>query len=200
MTRVSTNPWKYLDRIEFNGKRGDLEKMEYPNYPDNCWTLDVLKQTNQTPFFIRFVFNLDPDYSAEVHVEDKLVALRRANAFAKFSTDGPIIDNTDQKYKGYALEIEQEIFDEKDEQIGCRNYPTELFATYYDCDQNHTNNWTRKLMPNLVPVWASKSINDVTIHETHENPQIWRSYIDFLVGMQRSNCPLPCRTTRISAR
>ena len=64
MTRVSTNPWKYLDRIEFNGEKGDLEKMEYPNYPDNCWTLDVANQTNKTPFFIRFVFNLDPDYSA----------------------------------------------------------------------------------------------------------------------------------------
>ena len=40
MTRATTNPWKYLNRIELNGKNGTLEQMEFPNYPDNCWTLD----------------------------------------------------------------------------------------------------------------------------------------------------------------
>ena len=48
MARASTNPWKYLKRIEFSGRNGELEDMEYPNYPDNCWTLDVAKQTNHT--------------------------------------------------------------------------------------------------------------------------------------------------------
>ena len=49
MARASTDPWKYLKQIEFNGnEKGELERMEYPNYPDNCWTLDVEKQTNQT--------------------------------------------------------------------------------------------------------------------------------------------------------
>ena len=49
MARASTDPWRYLNRIEFDGIKGELERMEYPNYPDNCWTLDVAKQTNQTP-------------------------------------------------------------------------------------------------------------------------------------------------------
>ena len=49
MTRASTDPWRYLKSIEFDGIKGELERMEYPNYPDNCWTLDVAKQTNKTP-------------------------------------------------------------------------------------------------------------------------------------------------------
>ena len=200
MKRASTNPWKYLNRIEFNDELGELEMMKYPNYPDNCWTLDVAKQTNQTTYFLKFVFNLDPEYSAEVHVEDKLVALKRTNAFAKFSTNGPMIVNTDRKYNGYVLEIEQEIFDEKDKHIGCRNYPTEMFSTYYDCDQNYTKSWMGKHMPNLVPVWASKSLNETTIHKTDVNLQGFYFYADFLVGMHRSDCPLPCKTTKISAR
>ena len=200
MTRATTNPWKYLDSIELNGKYGILEKMEYPNYPDNCWTFDVAKQTNHTPFFIRFTFNLDTKYSAEVHIEDRLVSLKRANAFAKFSTNGPMITNTDKKYKGYALEIEQEIFEEKEEHIGCRNYPTELFSSYYDCDRNYTQDWMKKYVSNLLPVWASKSINETTIHKTDVNREHWSSYVNFLIGMHRSDCPLPCKTTRISTR
>ena len=200
MTRASTDPWQYLNRIEFNSKNGSLEKMEYPNYPDNCWTLDVAKQINHTPFHIGFVFNHDPKYSAEVHVEDRLASLKRANPVAKFSTIGPMITNTDEKYKAYLLEIEQELFDEKDEKIGCRNYPTELFSSYYDCDKNYTHNWIETHMSNLVPVWASKSINETTIHKADVNRKHFGSYLRILHGVHPSDCPLPCKATRISTR
>ena len=164
------------------------------------YALDVTKQTNQTPSFIRFSFKLDPKYSADIYVEDRLASLKRANAFAKFSISGPMITNTDGKYKGFVLQIEQEIFDEKDDKIGCRSYPTEMFSTYYDCDQNYIQDWMGKYIPNLVPVWASKSINETTIHKTDVNREHLRSYSNFIIGMHRSDCPLPCKTTRISAR
>ena len=69
----------------------DLDEMEYPNYPDNCWTLDVAKQSNETPSYIRFWFDANPEYSVEILVEDKMSALKRANAVAKFSTTGQMI-------------------------------------------------------------------------------------------------------------
>ena len=164
------------------------------------YALDVAKQSNHTPSFIRFFFNLDPKYSAEIYVEDRLASLKRANAFAKFSTSGPMITNTDEKFIAYILEIEQEIFDEKDDKIGCRNYPTELFSTYYDCDKNYTQKWMEKHMSNRVPVWASNSINDTTLHKTDVNREHLTSYANFLVGKHHSDCPLPCKTTRISTR
>ena len=164
------------------------------------YALDVAKQSNHTHSFIRFFFNLDPKYSAEIYVEDRLASLKRANAFAKFSTSGPMITNTDEKFIAYILEIEQEIFDEKDDKIVCRNYPTELFSTYYDCDKNYTQKWMEKHMSNLVPVWASNSINDTTLHKTDVNREDLTSYANFLVGKHRSDCPLPCKTTRISTR
>ena len=142
--------------------------------------------------------NIDKEILENINIYEILNQLEFG--ISNRATNGPIIDNADQKYKGYALEIEQEIFEEKDEQIGCRNYPTELFSTYYDCDQNYTENWMSKLMPNLVPVWASKSLDDTTIHETREKPRGIGSIVNFLVGMHRSDCPLPCKTTKISAR
>ena len=129
-----------------------------------------------------------------------MATLKRANAFAKFSTSGPMITNADGKYKGYVLEIEQEIFDEKDEKIGCQNYPTELFSTYHDCDKNYIRNWMENHMSNLVPVWASRSINETTIHKADVNQQNIGPYRNFILGMHRSDCPLPCKTTRISTR
>ena len=130
-----------------------------------------------------------------------MATLKRANAFAKFSTNGPMITNTDRKYKGYILEIEQEIFDEEDAKIGCQNYPTELFSTYNDCDKNYTRNWMEKHMSNLVPVWASRDIKETTIiRKTDINQQVLSSYYNFIIGMHRSDCPLPCKTTRISTR
>ena len=128
--------------------------------------------------------------------------MKRANALAKFSTDGPKIVNTYEKYKAYILEIEQEIFDEEDAKIGCQNYPTELFSTFNDCDQNYTRNWMEKHMPNLVPVWASRSINETTIHKSDVTQSQSQSipYSRFIIGLHRSDCSLPCKTTRISTR
>ena len=101
MARVSTDPRKYLRKakmyIPSQGNKElstiDLDEMEYPNYPDNCWTLDVAKQSNETPSYIRFSFEANPEYSVEILVEDKMSALKRANAVAKFSTTGPMIYN-----------------------------------------------------------------------------------------------------------
>ena len=198
MSRVTTDPWRYLNRIEFNGSDARLEKMEYPNYPDNCWTLDT---SNHTSSFIRFVFNQDPAYYAQINIEDKLPSLKRADAFAKFTYDGPIIVNSDQKFLGFALEIDQEIFDEKDEKVGCRHYPNEEFFSYNDCDQNFTHRWIAEHMTNLAPFWASKSIENVTILKTDVvDVQHISSYADLCVGLLRSDCPLPCKATRIYSR
>ena len=99
-------------------------------------------------------------------------------------------------FKGYALQIEQEIYDEKDEKIGCRNYPTDLYPTYQDCDKEFVRKWIENHTPNLVPVWASKSQNDTTT--LTENGVVLTGR--FFVGSHRSECPLPCKTTKIAVR
>ena len=45
MSRVIINPWNYMETIAFGWKRGKLDVMEYSNYPDNCYSLDVTKQS-----------------------------------------------------------------------------------------------------------------------------------------------------------
>ena len=200
MKRITTDPWKYLKRIDNGIGKGNLslDNMEYPNFPDNCWTLDVEKQTNSTVGLIVFYFKPDPTYSAEIFVEDKLLSLKRASSFSKFSTDGPRIENADAMFKGYALQIEQEIYDEKDEKFGCRNYPTDLYPTYQDCDKEFVRKWIENHTPNLVPVWASKSQNDTTT--LTKDGEVSNAIGKFFMGTKRTGCPLPCKTTKISVR
>ena len=198
INRITTDPWKYIKDIDLDGKKAQLDDMEFPNFPDNCWTLDVAKQTNSTPQYIPFTFRRDSTRSAEIFVEDRLVSLKRASSFSKFSTVGPRIQRTKKKFKGYALEIDQEISDERDKKFGCRNYPTESYPTYQDCDKDFVRKWVEN-QTNLVPVWASENQNETTTFSV--DVKAWKdSDLKFIVGSDRTECPLPCKTTKISVR
>ena len=206
MSRVTINPWNYLRNIVFNhGEKPKLVEMEYPNYPHNCHSLDVASQTFK-PSYVRFDFEHTSQYSAKIFIEDRMLALKRTNPFSKFSTDSPTIENTDFTFKGYVVEVKQEIFDEKDTDINCRHYPNEKFSSYSDCDQNYMQNWMQKHIPNVKPLWASRSKNETTTNALDHyigQPWVapkWFSYVNFVVGIHRSDCPLPCRTTKIATR
>ena len=123
-----------------------LNEMDYPTYPDNCYSFDVASQTNYSYSFFRFYFDHKFNYSAKIFIEDRMLALKRSNPLAKFSTHGPTIANADFEFKGYVVEIEQEIFDEKDEDINCKDYPNDKFSTFSDCDQDYMHNWMEKIL------------------------------------------------------
>ena len=105
------------------------------------------------------------------------------------------------QFHPYALEIDQEISDERDKKYGCRNYPTELYPTYQDCDKDFVRKWVEDRATNFVPVWASKHENDTTTFITDVKfKQSFEMDARFIVGWQRTGCPLPCIATKISAR
>ena len=207
MKRVTNNPSNYLKYIEIfdvkqmQPKRGELEKMEYPNFPENCWTLDPARFVNSTPY-VRFVFHPNPSYSAEIFIEDKLLSLKRADATIKFSKSGTRITTTDHMFNAYTLAIEQEVFDERDENIGCRDYPTELFLSYNHCDRDHWQREIARRFPNLVPVWASNREEETTTHSVfHFGRHARTKYVNIIYGVySTSGCPRPCKTTKTSAR
>ena len=189
MKQVTTEPTEYIESILYWAERKphplELDKMEYPNYTDNCRTLDVGRQVNRTDSYLRFSFHFNPQYSTEIFVEDKMSSLKRANAFAKFSTTGDRIFNDDHTFKGYTLEIEQEIFEEKDKDIRCRDYPTELYSTFSECDEAFVQDWMKSHMPDLTPIWASKSLNETTIQK--KNVTLADGYRGFLYGAAKNN-------------
>ena len=178
MKKITIDPSKYLEVIGFLDLHGyrtipslkemshpnfhflSLEEMSYPNYPDNCWALDVARQANATPLYIFLGFKPVNGLSADIFVEDRLLSLKKSSTYSKFSSSGPRITRENGEFVGYALEIEQEIFDERDANFGCENYPTESYSTYQDCDQNLTRKWIASLVSDFIPVWASNSLNE----------------------------------------
>ena len=128
----------------------------------------------------------------------------KSSTYSKFSSSGPRITRENGEFVGYALEIEQEIFDERDANFGCKNYPTESYSTYQDCDQNLTRKWIASLVSDFIPVWASNSLNDITASRYVSNKTNERQWVDWsplmFEGVYRTQCPLPCKTTKISVR
>ena len=204
MKKVTIDPSRYLKGSGYYDKDGKemilQPEMDYPNYPDNCWTIDVAKHPNMTPNYVVLAFK--PFSSAEIFVEDRLLSLKRASSLTKFSSTGPQIAVENGQYGGFALEIEQEIFDERDEAFGCKNYPTELYLTYQDCDQDHLRKMIAREVSNIMPFWASKNLNDTTALPTLPAQNFSENFIfgKMIVGTQRTECPLPCTTTKISVR
>ena len=57
MKKITIDHSKYLEGIGCYDLHGNvtilsLEEMIYPNYPDNCWALDVARQASATPFVL----------------------------------------------------------------------------------------------------------------------------------------------------
>jgi hypothetical protein len=202
MSRVVHNTTKHIDDIYHydNTREIKLELINQiiPNYPYNCRTLNMTDKSGYDGV-IGFSFNRNTD--AFLFLEDRLISLNRANAFAKLSyKSGPQIHNDPYRYKVYILQITQNVFVENDKSIGCRNYPTEQFATYNDCDEEFTERYTRERSPvGLVPFWATRDLNRTTTHYIVDSAYRSATYA-IPSGQIKSDCPMPCTSTEVAAR
>ena len=99
---------------------------------------------------------------------------------------------------------------EMDPGVSCKNYPTEKFSSYQDCDESFVYN----LMKNkykIMPFWAARKLDEVTetgydmllFHKKYCS--IFRIYDiskseefgNLINGNLISNCPLPCLSTKV---
>ena len=168
-------------------------------YP-NCKTLRI----NYSSSPDRILLNIDniQAFGVSILVEDRMKALRRRLSKSN-SLDyiGPSIETKRRipKFYRFILRIAQTIDLEEDPGSVCTNYPTEIFANYRDCDERFVYQ-EMKQKYNLMPFWAAKSLDEVTklVHYNKENLTVppWRWLLE---GAQESNCPLPCKSTKVYA-
>ena len=65
------------------------------------------------------------------------------------------------EYKRFYLSISQMRNLEMDPGVSCKNYPTNTFSSYQDCDESYVYN----LMKNkykIMPFWAARKLEEVT--------------------------------------
>ena len=138
-----------------------------PQYP-NCQSFDLTKYWNLKYISIQSIklyFFKKANVSVSLHVEDKGRALaKRTLKSQTTSQEGSqmLIQNLNLKeYKRYYLSISQMRNLEMDPGVSCKNYPTEKFSSYQDCDESYVYNMMKNDYK-IMPFWAARKLDEVT--------------------------------------
>ena len=190
-----------------------------PNYPYNCFTLDLSQNKEVMEKGLKqifFIFRNIKGQSVYLLVMDKNLACNRDIKNNKFYSSGQVLGFQDlgeffkviyflqmviigkNINKAFVLELYKEVFVEDDDSINCIDYPNKNHESYSACDDEFL---TTVLPPGLVPIWAVDMMDNVTTKLHLENvPNTGFSYLDLPDGNQASLCKLPCSTISISSR
>ena len=133
-----------------------------PNYPHNCYTLDISDHTKgkliQT---IYFYFRSPNRETVQILVEGKGIVTRRDVYDNMLLASGDAIETRPGSLTKYVLKINQKVYVEEDKSKNCRNYPNEDFENYAACDDHYMKSLCDEAR--LSPIWLADDLNDVTV-------------------------------------
>ena len=85
------------------------------------------------------------------------------NSFQSFGD--PIHLSEEDVYRVYMVDITQRTFVEEDPTNTCRGYPNQEYQSYQDCDDQ----FMKKLLPGLTPIWLTEDLAEVSTQVFDEN-------------------------------
>ena len=136
-------------------------KIIRPNYPNNCFTLQLNKNNIKT---IKFYFKKGAE--VDVLVEDRFKSVRRAQRLNEFGISGPRIslgESNKAQNMYYAVQLHQTIFVEKDKSKSCMDYPNRQYESYAACNDAFVHKFLSTMFPaDFVPIWATDNLTHVT--------------------------------------
>ena len=136
-----------------------------PQYPacQSVALTDYFDLKQNVPAYVEITMNKIPNLSIQVKIGDREKSLtRRTLESSNFDYDGiplEIGNLTSGLFFGFSLALFETIHLETDQ--NCKNYPTEEFANYRECDMD----FVYKEMKNnykIMPFWAAKTLDEVT--------------------------------------
>ena len=140
-----------------------LPTIQYPS----CHIIDLINffdMKTMTPLQIFFTCGRVENLGISIFVQERNKMLKRPLKVSRLNYVGPDLKNTfleEPKKQKVILKMSQTIDSELDEDKNCRQYPSEGFETYGECDQAYV---TRKFKDvyKVMPFWATSTIDDVT--------------------------------------
>ena len=115
--------------------------------------------------YVTFVMNKIPNLSFQVKIEDRMKTLtRRTLDSHNFDYDGiPLNIENLTSVTGYefTLALFETIHLESDLAQNCKNYPSEKYSNYKECDMEFVYN-EMKNNYKIMPFWAAKTLDEVT--------------------------------------
>ena len=153
----------WIDSSDNKINSQDLEATFKRNSPPifpNCRLVEL--NTTGMPGVIKIDFRQTENVSFHMNIVEKNMALARRlqNSFAY---NGPFlgIDNLQETSNvEIGLNVKQSHYSDQDVKANCVNYPTKIFESYRECDEDYTNKEMQKL--GVMPFWAVKGNNNVS--------------------------------------
>ena len=191
-----------------------LVKSKRLSFPHNCLHLDLadeIRQRNLQAMGIGFTFYSFPITdgkvaTAEILVEEREKMLYRESLEAKKNFWGPTIESRigltyPKKVNKFLLSVEQDVYVEEDQDIGCKNYPWKGLESFNDCDEDYMQNWVSKKY-NFLPFFMAKEQTNATSGpiEVSFNCSFWEEEYTMFLGYKKSSCPMPCTRTKIDMK
>ena len=218
-----TDPSKLLDAVLLWKKLSDfvssliiLNNGDWRVLTDTKDIDDLVQETNH--YVSQFCFTLKPDFmlktssvevlfsnNASLEVE---ILLQDAGIFSKrtileHSTNyrgakvGTKIEAATNRVKDFIVEVSQEVFAEEDVTKNCSIYPNDWHTSYGNCDTAYTlKTLADNFGPDFRPLWIEKNLSATTSLMTYEGILERTPYFNLVLGIQLSDCKLPCTITR----
>ena len=194
-----------IDHQYLNGT--DIEWSIIPSGYPSCQLVDlnkIIEKERMTPHFILIFFKKVENVGISIKIVDRNRALRkrglRSTQAKNYEGDNVNVDDLlDPTYKSFFLTLSQIIYLEKESGINCRNYPNVEFNSYQECDERFVYN-EMKNKHKIMPFWAAKTLDEVTtLTQYHFDQSNYTTspYYGLIAGIDESNCPLPCKITKV---
>ena len=152
-------------KLPVNGT--DIKWSLIPLYPA-CQRIDLndyFDFSRHSPTFMSIYFNKISNLSVMIKVEDRRKSLvKRPLLSSTIDYEGSLllIENlTSGAYTNVFFTFFENINLELGKGKGCRNYPTEKFLNYMECDMDFVYN-EMKDKYKIMPFWAAKTLNEIT--------------------------------------
>ena len=130
-------------------------------------------------------------YAAKIYDKSKLVDDHRRQSVCR---EVMLMQKLVHKY---IVEFSQSVFVEEDASVRCKNYPSEDFDTFDDCDKEMMQSWVIDKY-NFLPFFMAKEESNATAGpvEVDFNCHEVQAYAHYN-GYIKSTCPRPCTQTQI---
>ena len=217
-----TDPSKLLDTVLLWKKLSDLvssliilKNGDWKVLTDKREIDDLVEETNH--YVSQYCFTLKSDFMSKTSSVEVLFAsnasleveilLKDAGIFSKrtileHSTNyrgvkvGTKIEAGANRVKDFIVEVSQEVFAEEDVTKNCSIYPNDRHGSYGHCDTAYTlTTLANNFGSDFRPLWIEKNLSKAN-SMIYEGILDATPYFNLVLGIQLSDCKLPCTNTR----
>ena len=143
-----------------------------------------------------FQFNIcDASLNIELLLVDPRIFTLRTISIHKLRVQGDRLLVDKNHWRTYNLDLNQDVFVEKDPTKNCAVYPNREYESYGKCDQAYV----QTMIPGIVPIWNTDDIRKATRNASITEEKK-RKVIKLSEGLVVSPCKLPCTSTKATSQ